>query len=233
MLKVVIVTDGPYGDRAFETINELFDTAFIEIKKPESTFVDEIDIPEKDLKIIENTDILITYTTHPDITLELTDMFHDKVDWIIIASWKGDGFKNQLESHGNVTCPYIMCELEENGNPSLDKFVSKIGKPKVILEYEDEKLDDITVLRSSPCGSTAFVAGYLKEKYLGKTINKEFPLEAGLKLQHYPCRAAKLRLFSDEECKKEMASGYHRDAFEEALPSLTSSKLIEKESPDK
>ena len=43
------------------------------------------------------------------------------------------------------------------------------------------------------------------------------PTEAGLKLQHYPCRAAKMRLFSDEECKKEMASGFHRDAFEEAL----------------
>ena len=26
-----------------------------------------------------------------------------------------------------------------------------------------------------------------------------------------------MRLFSDEECKKEMASGFHKDAFEEAL----------------
>lgn len=24
----------------------------------------------------------------------------------------------QLEFYGNVTCPYIMCELEENGNVS-------------------------------------------------------------------------------------------------------------------
>jgi len=218
MLKIVIVTDGPYGDRAFETINELFDTAFIEMEKPESMFIDEIEIPERDLKIIESANILITYTSHPDITLEMVDMLHDKVDWIVVASWKGDGFKNQLESHGNVTCPYIMCELEENGNPSLDEFVSKIGKPKVFLEYDDNTISDITVLRSSPCGSTAFVAGYIKEKYLGKTPDiEEFPLEAGLKLQHYPCRAAKVRLFSDEECKKEMASGFHKDAFEEAM----------------
>jgi hypothetical protein len=83
-----------------------------------------------------------------------------------------------------------------------------------------KKISDITVLRSSPCGSTAFVAGYLKEKYVGKNPNiEEFPLEAGLKLQHYPCRAAKVRLFSDEECKKEMASGFHRDAFEDAIKS--------------
>lgn len=218
MLKVVIVTDGPYGDRAFETINELFDTAFIEIEKPEAMFIEEIDIPERDLKIIEDANILITYTTHPDVTLIMAEMFHDKVDWIAIASWKGEGFKKQLESHGNITCPYIMCELEENDNSSWNEFVSKIGKPKVVLEYEDDKISDITVLRSSPCGSTSFVAGYLKEKYIGEVPNiEEFPLEAGLKLQHYPCRAAKVRLFSDEECKKEMASGFHRDAFEKAM----------------
>ena len=59
-----------------------------------------------------------------------------------------------------------------------------------------------------------------KKNILVKTPNiEEFPLEAGLKLQHYPCRAAKVRLFSDEECKKEMASGFHRDAFEEAIKS--------------
>ena len=218
MLKVVIVTDGPYGDRAFETINELFDTAFIEMEKPEEMFIEEIDIPERDLKIIESANILITYTAHPDVTLILAEMFHGKVDWMAIASWKGDGFKNQLESYGNVTCPYIMCELEENGNPLWDEFVSKIGRPKIVLEYDDDKIRDITVLRSSPCGSTAFVAGYLKEKYIGKKPDlEEFPLEAGLKLQHYPCRAAKVRLFSDEECKKELTSGFHRDAFEKAM----------------
>ena len=218
MLKVVIVTDGKYGDRAFETINELFDTAFIELEKPEAMFIDEIVIPERDLKIIESADILIAYTNHPDLTLELVDMFHNQVEWIIVASWKGDGFKNQLMSHGNVTCPYIMCELEENGNPKFDEFVSKIGKPKVILEYDNDKISDITVLRSSPCGSTAFVAGYLKEKYIGQTPDiEDFPKEAGLKLQHYPCRAAKIRLFSDEECKKQLASGLHKDAFEDAM----------------
>jgi hypothetical protein len=218
LLKVVIVTDGPYGDRAFETINELFDTAFIEIEKPEAMFIDEVVIPARDLKIIEAADILITYTTHPDVTLELVDMFHNKVEWIVVASWKGDGFKNQLLSHGNVTCPYIMCELEENGNHKFDEFVSKIGKPKIALKYDNDKISDITILRSSPCGSTAFVAGYLKEKYMGQIPDiEDFPKEAGLKLQHYPCRAAKVRLFSDEECKKQMASGLHKDAFEDAM----------------
>ena len=31
MLKVVIVTDGPYGERAFENIKKNFETEFIEL----------------------------------------------------------------------------------------------------------------------------------------------------------------------------------------------------------
>jgi hypothetical protein len=218
MLKVAIVTDGPYGDRAFDNIGEIFNTVFIELEKPSSMFMDDIELPEKDIKILEDVNILITYTTHPDLTLELVERFADKVDWIIVAAWQGEGFKNQLESHENIVCPYIMCELEENGAPIFDEFVSQIGKPKVELRFDGDKLKEVEVLRSSPCGSTLFVAEYIIEKYLDKETDIEnLPIEAGLKLQHYPCRAAKMRLFSDEECKKEKASGFHRDTFEEAL----------------
>jgi len=218
MLKVAIVTDGPYGDRAFDNIKNEFDTTFIELEQPKSMFMDDIELPKRKINQIEDVNILITYTTHPDLTLELVERFADNVDWIIVAAWKGDGFKNQLESYNNVICPYIMCELEENGDPIFDKFASDVGKPKVLLKLDDYKLKDIVVLRSSPCGSTTFVSEYIKDKYAGKELDKEnLPTEAGLKLQHYPCRASKMRLFTDEECKKEMASGFHRDAFQEAI----------------
>ncbi|MGO9387763.1 MAG: DUF166 domain-containing protein [Methanobacterium sp.] len=218
MLKIAIVSDGPYGNRAFDNIKKKFDTKFIKLEKPTSMFMDDIEVPEKDIKLIENANILITYTTHPDLTLELVERFTDKVDWIIVAAWQGEGFKNQLKSHPNVICPYIMCELEEIGTPLFDEFASQIGKPQVELRFDGNKLKDVTVLRSSPCGSTTFVAEFIIEKYLNKKLDTEnLPTEAGLKLQHYPCRAAKIRLFSDEECKKEKASGLHRDAFKQAL----------------
>jgi len=217
MLKVVIATDGPYGERAFENIKKDFDTEFVELEQPASMFMDEIDIPADALAKIKDADILITYIQHPDLTLDLVDMVNKDVDYIIVAAWRGEGFKNQLERYGNVTCPYIMCELEENGNEVFDEFTSKIGKPKVNIELEDGKIVDINVVRSSPCGSTSFVANYISDNYLNSDNLENIPTEAGLKLQHYPCRAAKMRLFSDEECKKEMASGFHRDAFEEGL----------------
>ncbi len=218
MLKVAIVTDGPYGDRAFDNIEKKFSTVLIELEKPSSMFMDDIEIPEKFIKLLEDVDILITYTTHPDLTLELVERFADKVDSIIVAAWQGEGFKNQLKIHENIICPDIMCELEENGNPIFDEFASQIGKPKVELRLDGNKLKDVEVLRSSPCGSTKFVAEFIKETYLNKNPDAEnLPREAGLKLQHYPCRAAKMRLFSDEECKKEKAAGLHKDAFEEAI----------------
>jgi len=115
MLKVVIATDGPYGDRAHDTIQKEFDTVFIELEQPTSMFMDDIEISEKDVKLIEDANILITYTTHPDLTLELVERFADKVDWIIVAAWRGDGFKNQLETHENVICPYISQRTGKNG----------------------------------------------------------------------------------------------------------------------
>ena len=218
MLKVVIITDGPYGERAYGNIKKEFETTFIELEKPSATFMDEIEIPEDKIKEIKRANILITYTIHPDLTLELVEKFTDEVDWIIVASWRGEGFKNQLESYDNVICPYIMCELEEIGDPVYDKFVSHIGRPEVYFSLYGDKIKDIIVLKSSPCGSTEFVAEYIKEKYIGEKLDsRTLPTEAGLKLQHYPCRAAKLRLFSDEECKKLRASGLHKDAFEEAI----------------
>ena len=79
MIKVAIVTDGPYGDRAYDTIKKEFDTDFIELEQPTSMFMDDIEIPEKNVKQIEDANILITYTTHPDLTLELVERFADKL----------------------------------------------------------------------------------------------------------------------------------------------------------
>jgi len=216
MLKVVIVTDGPYGERAYEHICKEFDTDFIELEQPTSMFADEIEIPEDAIWRIRGADILITYTLHPDLTLDLVEMLHDKVKWVIVAAWRGEGFKNQVERFGNVTCPENMCDLQENGNPVFDEFVSKFGRPIVEIECENDKVKDIKVLRSSPCGSTLFVA----EEMIGQDL-EDLPIKAGLKLQHYPCRAPKMRLFADNECKKEMAANFHKDAFEDAIKRKT------------
>ena len=217
-MKIVVITDGPYGERAYKTIKKEFNTSYIELTPACTPFIDEFELPEKVVGKIEEADILITYTIHPDITLELVERFSPRVQWIIVASWRGEGFKNQLERYGNVTCPYVMCELEEIGDPLFDEFTRRIGKPEVEIDLEEDNISDVKVLRSSPCGSTHFVAEFLIDKYQDRPVNRDdLPREAGLKLQSYPCRASKIRLFSPEECKKDRASEIHRDAFKKAI----------------
>ena len=211
-MRISIITDGPYGERAYATIKEEFDCDYIVMEPPASAFMDEIDLPQDIMNQLENADIIISYVLHPDLTLDLVDALHNKVEWIIVGAWRGDGFKNQLESYGNVTCPENMCDLTLNGNPIFDEFVSKFGRPLVRINCQGDKVVDVEVLRCSPCGSTQFVA----DEMVGEST-ETLPIKAGLRIQHYPCRAPKMRLFADDECKKEMAANFHKKAFEDAL----------------
>lgn len=219
MLKIAILTDGPYGDRAYDTIKKKFDTEYIHLNSPnEIVLDDEIEIPSNIADKIIKSNIIISYISHPDLITEIVERFANKVDWIIVASWKGNGLKKELEKKDNVTCPYIMCEIEKNGNPIYDEFLSEIGKPEIELFLKNGKINDVKVVRSSPCGSTSFVADYILKKYKGEIPDKKnLSREAGFKVQHYPCRGSKIRLFSEEESKKQLASKLHQKAFDEAL----------------
>lgn len=211
MIKVIVVTDGPYGDRTFDTIREDFETVFLELDEPNSMFMDEVEVPDSILTELKSADLVISYILHPDLVLEMVEQIHEDVGWIIVAAWRGEGLKNQLEAFGNVSCPDTMCELEENGDPVYDEFVSKYGKPVVEIQLEGNKVKDVYVIRSAPCGST----NYVSREMVGEDVNN-LPTRAGLKVQLFPCRAPKLRLFVDE-CKKGLASNFHSKAFQEAI----------------
>jgi hypothetical protein len=212
LIKVAIVTDGPYGERAYENIKKEFETEFIKLESPFGMFVDDLKVPNDKLKKISAANIIIMYVLHPDLTLELVEQLNNKVDWIIVGAWRGEGFKKQITRFKNVTAPDNMCDLIENGNPSFDEFVSKFGQPIVKIKCKNDKVVDIEVIRCSPCGATSFVA----EELSGHNT-ESLPIKAGLKIQHYPCRAPKMRLFTDDECKKELAANMHKNSFENAL----------------
>lgn len=211
MIKVIIVTDGPYGDRTFDTICEDFETVYLELEQPDSMFMDDVEVPEDILMELRTTDLVISYILHPDLVLEMVEQIHEDVGWIIVAAWRGEGLKNQLEDYGNVSCPDTMCELEENGDPVYDEFVSKFGKPVVDIQMEGNKVTNVDVIRAAPCGSTYYVS----KEMVGEDV-ANLPTRAGLKVQLFPCRAPKLRLFVDE-CKKGLASNFHSQAFQDAI----------------
>ena len=129
MFKVVVVTDGPYGERANETISNSFECEFLKLEPPTSIFAEEVKIPENAMKTLESGDIIITYVLHPDLTLELVERLHDRVGWILVGAWRVDGFKNQVEAFGNVNCPETMCDLEEKGNLFLMNSCQNLEDP--------------------------------------------------------------------------------------------------------
>lgn len=216
-IKIAIVRDEPiFGERAYKTINKEFETNIVEIESPKGIFIDEIEIDQNIVKKLADFDLIITYIKQADTTLELIEQLHEKVSWIIVGIWRGEGFKNQLLKYKNVSVPDAMCELEGNReNPVFEEFVNKFGKPEIKINCKGERIAEIDVIRGSPCGATEFMA---KDMIGKKTDNVESTAkEAGLRIQHYPCRGHKLRLFTNEESHKQVASQLHHDAVKKAL----------------
>jgi len=216
-IKIAIVRDEViFGQRAYKTINKEFETEMIEIESPKGIFIDDIEIDPNIIKKLAKFDLIIIYIKQADMTLELIKQVHEKVSWIIIGIWKGEGFKNQLLKYKNVSVPDAMCELESSGkNPVFNEFANKFGKPEIRVNCQGERIVDIDVIRGSPCGATDFIAKDLVGK---KAINIENTAkQAGLRTQHYPCKGHKLRLFTDEESHKQVTSQLHYRAVKKAL----------------
>jgi len=216
-IKIAIIRDEAiFGERTYKTIKKEFETKIFEIDSPKGIFIDEIEIDSAIIKKLSKFDLLITYIKQSDMSLELIEQIHNKVSWIIVGLWKGEGFKNQLLKYKNVSVPDAMCELEDNEkNPAFSEFVKKYGKPEIKINCQGEKIVEIDVIRGSPCGATDFLA----KDILGKKTNnpENMAKEAGLRIQHYPCKGHKLRLFSQEESHKQIASKVHHDAVKKAL----------------
>lgn len=216
----IIRDDSSLGERALKTIGEKFETKIIDIESPKGTFIDDIKINKEVIENLEKFDLIITYIKQADMTLEIIDKLQNKVSWIIVGVWRGEGFKNQLLKYNNVSVPDAMCELESDGNnPVFDEFTNVFGKPEIKINCQGEKIVEITVIKGSPCGATNFMV----EDILGEEIDniENIAKRAGLRIQHYPCRGHKLKLFADEESHKQLASQLHYESVKKALKNNT------------
>ncbi len=207
-VKVAILSDGLYGDRAYKTIKSKFPCDFIVVKYNYEDF-DKIEIDEEIIKKLKNYDLFITYILNPDVAYEIVKKIKEinEKSFVIVGSWKGLGFKKQLESFKNAFCPDLMCNIDENElkeylykYPQLKEFLKFFGKPKVKLYVKDNIIKKVEILREAPCGSTSET---LKE-YIDKEFNDKTLTNMGLRVQHF-CRAGKIRLFVEKESKKTKA----------------------------
>ena len=104
-LKIIVFSDGKYGDRTAEVVRKKFPrTEIIYLEKRNSSeFIDEYDLIDDILKTIAGADLLILYILHPDIVAELCD----QGKLTIISIEFGEGFLTQvLETNPKVVVPF-------------------------------------------------------------------------------------------------------------------------------
>lgn len=219
-LKILIISDGKYGDRTIEVVQKKFPSAeFLIIREENPTmFMDEVFLESEVENAIEGADLLILYVRHPDVVSEIC--MHQKPT--ILPVHFGVGFFNQVKaSNPNVVQPITMCNsLPNTGINEIDNFFNNYGSPyyQVKITFLENKcpfIEEITLLTESPCGASINTLKQIRSKPLTpKTLN-EFALSVR------------------QECREPMSVVFNREFSETAGTThlLNLLDAIEKEEP--
>jgi hypothetical protein len=192
-MKIGIVSDGKFGDRAFEVIQEKFPTEWIAAPFIQSPVADDIDLT------LPDCDLYLSYVRHPDVALAIID----KGRPVILGVSFGPGFLRQAKGiNEDIIAPPTMCSLEDNTwVPEINEFAKVFGRPVFDVKVqEDGTIDDVRVVRGSPCGATVAACAELP----GKPLNSEQLRHFGLRICHF-CRAPRL----GKTCDKEVSGLLH------------------------
>ena len=192
-MKIGIVSDGKFGDRAYEIIRERFPTEWIIAPFPQGIMVDDIELT------LPECDLYISYVRHPDVALAVID----KQKPVILGVSFGPGFLRQANDiNENIVAPPTMCSLEDNTwVPAINEFAKAFGRPSFEVKVQDDgTIDSVRVIRGSPCGSTVAASAELH----GTHLSPEQLQHYGLRICHF-CRAPRL----GKTCDKEVAGLLH------------------------
>ena len=157
--KILILSDGKYGDRAAKVIKKKFnDTKIITIQERNpAEIIDDVDLGEEVERDIGHADLLIIYVRHPDVVAEIC---YRKKPTILAVDF-GEGFlRQQKEDNPNILIPTSMCSISSNsGNNEIDEYFRHFGYPlfEVKLENIDGEIPiiiDVKTIVESPCGAT-------------------------------------------------------------------------------
>lgn len=178
-MKIIIISDGKYGDRAVENIKKEFpDTELIILPEYDpNEIIDEVELDDLTIQKIKQADLLINYHRHPDVTYEICSL---EVPFIQ-AIFNGEGFLNQIkrELEAEIIMPTSMCRLlPENKTEAFNIFAQKFGLPKYEIKIRENSniIEKIHLIRRSPCGSTRESIKVLEGKPITEEVLNEFAL---------------------------------------------------------
>ena len=192
-MKIGIVSDGKFGDRAYEIIRERFPTEWIMAPFPQSVIADDIELT------LPECDIYISYVRHPDVALAIIE----KMKPVILGVSFGPGFLRQAKAiNEDIVAPLTMCSLEDNTwVPAINEYAKVFGRPSFdVTIQEDNTIDQVRVIRGSPCGSTVEASAELH----GTQLSPEQLQHYGLRICHF-CRAPRF----GKTCDKELSGLLH------------------------
>ncbi|HUY00223.1 MAG TPA: DUF166 family protein [Candidatus Deferrimicrobium sp.] len=192
-MKIGIVTDGKYGDRAYENIKSVFPCEWIQLEEISATVI----LDDYQLNI-PPCDLYISYLRHPDQATALIELGKPTILGISF----GPGFLRQVQrTNPKVIAAPTMCSLEPNTNiPEIDEFARHFGRPIFELEVKDNTLHNLKVQRSSPCGSSLVGPKFAE----GQTISIPFLQDFAIHVCH-ECRAPRF----GHTCDKEISGIIH------------------------
>ncbi|WP_423792215.1 DUF166 domain-containing protein [Methanocaldococcus indicus] len=165
----------------------------------EDVNIEFIDEPEEYIPDIPKGDVCVAQL-HEDLLYELPYYLKDKgYKALIVPSESPEDLSLGMRRELKKICdklniefanPKPFCSLEKKEEYNyINKFIDyfKIGKPKLNILVEDNKIKDIKVLISSPCGETYYIAKRLKGLELDIEKVKE---EIANAHHNYPCLAS-------------------------------------------
>jgi len=143
---------------------------------------------------IPEADLVISLGEHPGVAELLPAIVKASGARAVIApvdnrAWLPPGLAQQLEKAlqkmgVTIIFPVTFCALKENDslNPLIQEFARPFGDPEVEIRVENDRVKEVRVIRSAPCGSTYFVAEQLKGT---KVMDAEE--KSGILHHNYPC----------------------------------------------
>ncbi len=196
-IRILAIVQGEYGERIAKYISEKGPEGWeVFTITLETGLPDMIDDPDEYMPSdIPKADILLPMQEESSAAQLIVDFARAAEVRGVIApidntEWLPEGMKNQMERQLremgiDSVFPSPFCVLEETGHRLFDGFAKCFGKPKLRLNWENDKITEVEVLVDAACGSAQHVAKQLIGQHIDDAVEK-----AGLAHHHYPCLAA-------------------------------------------
>ena len=232
-MKIVILSSGKYGSRIVNNIAAHgFAPAIVGIYEFSADLPEFIDdVAEYVPSNLPQADLIISIGLFGDINLIIPTIAEKTGAQSIIAPIYHPQqlpVGLQIEIEGLLKGPKIVfpkpfCSLIPIGDPYIDEFAQKFGKPLIKIEA-DKQIKNVNVIRGAPCGSTHYIA----QKLVGIPV-EEAEFESGNKFHNYPCLASMNTDPSVGDTIMHLAGYKTKEAVKRALKFTRKSAVIDQE----